>query len=88
VGKLSDEDINSIDDEHSRRFLRSYEEKMKMTTAQTNRWKDMFPDANPLAIDLLEKLVSFNPNKRITVYDAIKHPYFAEISKLETPPVA
>lgn len=48
----------------------------------------MFPDANPLAIDLLEKLVSFNPNKRITVYDAIKHPYFAEISKLETPPVA
>jgi serine/threonine protein kinase len=48
----------------------------------------MFPQANPLAIDLLEKLISFDPSKRITVYDAIRHPYFSEITKFETPPVA
>lgn len=30
---------------------------------------------NPLAIDLLENLLIFNPAKRITVDDALKHPY-------------
>lgn len=32
-------------------------------------------DINPLALDLLEKLLIFNPTKRITVEDALCHPY-------------
>jgi mitogen-activated protein kinase 1/3 len=28
-----------------------------------------------LALDLLEKLLAFNPVKRITVEEALKHPY-------------
>jgi hypothetical protein len=31
----------------------------------------MFPDADPLAIDLLGKLLEFNPDKRISVDKAI-----------------
>jgi hypothetical protein len=31
----------------------------------------MFPEADPLAIDLLSKLLEFNPDKRITVEKAI-----------------
>lgn len=34
------------------------------------------PDINPLAIDLLEQLLAFNPAKRITVEKALLHPYF------------
>jgi mitogen-activated protein kinase 7 len=35
----------------------------------------MFPDANPLAIDLLDKMLQIDPNKRITVEEALAHPY-------------
>lgn len=33
------------------------------------------PNLNPLALDLLERLLAFNPLKRITVDEALKHPY-------------
>lgn len=33
------------------------------------------PNLNPLALDLLEQLLAFNPAKRITVDMALKHPY-------------
>lgn len=48
----------------------------------------MFPEADPLAIDLLSKLLEFNPDKRIDVYKAIQHPYFEKFQKLEKPPVS
>ena len=35
----------------------------------------MFPKANPQAIDLMEKCLTFSPRKRITVEEALQHPY-------------
>jgi mitogen-activated protein kinase 7 len=35
------------------------------------------PAANPLAIDLLNKLLEFDPSKRITVEEALAHPYLS-----------
>lgn len=32
---------------------------------------------NPLAIDLLEKLMVFDPSKRLTTKEALKHPYLS-----------
>ncbi|KAF0979057.1 hypothetical protein FDP41_002127 [Naegleria fowleri] len=34
---------------------------------------------NPLAIDLLERMLTWDPEKRITVQDALKHPYLKEM---------
>ena len=39
----------------------------------------MFPDASALAIDLLERMLQFHPAKRITVEDALAHPYLAQL---------
>jgi serine/threonine protein kinase len=35
----------------------------------------LFPHANPLAIDLLSQLLSFDPAKRISCEQALRHPY-------------
>jgi len=45
-------------------------------------------DAKPLALDLLQKMLVFNPVKRITVDQALKHPYFKELHDPDEEPNA
>jgi hypothetical protein len=62
VGKLSEEDLNSIDDLNSRDYLLSNEKKLGLDQQKDRDiWQTKFPGANPLAIDLLQKLLAFNP---------------------------
>lgn len=35
----------------------------------------LFPNANPYANDLLDALLAFDPSSRITVEEALRHPY-------------
>ncbi|CAE6517630.1 unnamed protein product [Rhizoctonia solani] len=43
-------------------------------------WQQVVPKASPQAIDLLERLLQFDPTKRITAQEALAHPYFASPS--------
>lgn len=38
-------------------------------------YRHLFPDANPLALDLLEKMLALDPHERISVNEALEHPY-------------
>jgi serine/threonine protein kinase len=49
-------------------------------------FRAMYPNANPLAIDLLEKLLTFDPTKRITVEEALAHPYLETMHDPEDEP--
>lgn len=39
-------------------------------------FQQLYPKAHPLAIDLLEKLLKFDPTQRISAEEALRHPYF------------
>lgn len=40
----------------------------------------LFPQADPWAIDLLGKMLVFDPTKRITVTEALQHPYLSDLN--------
>jgi mitogen-activated protein kinase 7 len=37
----------------------------------------LFPNANPDALDLLDRMLAFDPSSRISVEEALEHPYLA-----------
>lgn len=47
-----------------------------LTSRQRVAFEEIFPSSTPLpALDLLKKLLVFNPDKRLTAEQALQHPY-------------
>ena len=90
VGKLSESDLEFVPDKHVRDYLMKNEAQYNLNEQIPAHvvWQNRYPYANPMAIDLMSKLLSFNPSSRMTVYEAIQHEYFAQIIALETPPTS
>merc|ERR1711963_121219 len=44
----------------------------------TKSWSDLVPEMDPQAQDLVQKMLCFSPDKRITASEALLHPYFIE----------
>merc|ERR1712230_190079 len=40
-------------------------------------WQSLYPKAHPLALDLLDRLLQFDPARRLDCVAALRHPYFA-----------
>lgn len=47
-----------------------------------------FPSATPEALDLLRKMLSIHPKKRLTVEEALAHPFFRQLHSVEDEPVS
>lgn len=50
-------------------------------------FRSLYPRASPLACDLLDRLLVFDPEKRLTVEQALRHPYLEELHCEEDEPV-
>ncbi|XP_052684401.1 extracellular signal-regulated kinase 2-like isoform X3 [Crassostrea angulata] len=67
----SKEDIDSIKSAYGASILE------KATLKSKKSIEELLPDAPKDGIDLLKKLLLFNPDKRITADEALRHPYIS-----------
>ena len=81
-GTPPDDDISSIPNARSRRMM----DRLPRKTAKD--LKVIFKGSNPKAVDLLRRMLEFSPEKRITVEDALAHPYLERLHCPEDEPAA
>lgn len=73
LGPPSEDDLTFIQSAKARAYIRALPQTEKLTM------KKRFPDADPQALDLMEQMMCFDPRKRITVVEALKHPWLAQL---------
>ncbi|XP_055296514.1 mitogen-activated protein kinase ERK-A isoform X3 [Sitodiplosis mosellana] len=82
LGSPSQDDLECIINEKARSYLQSLPFKPKVP------WTRLFPNADKNALDLLDRMLTFNPHNRITVEDALAHPYLEQYYDPGDEPVA
>ncbi|KAF9455914.1 kinase-like domain-containing protein [Collybia nuda] len=82
LGTPSLDDFYAISSERSKEYLRA------LPFRKRKSFNHLFPKANPLAIDLMEKCLAFSPKRRITVGEALRHPYLQPYHDPEDEPYA
>lgn len=73
LGSQRDEDLEFIDNPKAKRYIRSLPYSPGLSLSR------LYPGAHVLAIDLLQKMLVFDPSKRISVTEALQHPYMAPL---------
>lgn len=73
LGTPSEEDIQCVDNASAQNYIR------KMPRSKKKPFRQLFPRAQIGALDLLEKMLRFNPAKRISVREALEHPWLRHL---------
>ncbi|CAF0969441.1 unnamed protein product [Adineta ricciae] len=72
VGSPDEHDLASIGNEKARNYIACLKPRTKQSLTR------LYPHSEKNALDLLERLLTFNPHKRISVDEALAHPYLQE----------
>ncbi|KAK1258903.1 Mitogen-activated protein kinase 20 [Acorus gramineus] len=81
LGTPSLDKVSRVWNEKARRYLSS-----SMRKKQPVPFTQKFPNADPLALKLLERLLAFDPKDRPTAEEALTDPYFKGLAKAEREP--
>ncbi|XP_047321448.1 mitogen-activated protein kinase homolog MMK2-like [Impatiens glandulifera] len=81
LGSPDDADLAFLRADNARKYFKLLPKYPKQ------QFSARFPNMSPLAIDLMEKMLIFDPNKRITVEEAICHPYLSSLHDINDEPV-
>ena len=77
MGTPSEEDMNFIKIEGFKQYIKTFANKERMDL------REKYPGTDVRGLKLLEKMLEFNPDKRITAEDALKDEYFDDVRILE-----
>jgi len=82
IGSPAEEDLEFITSEKARRYIRSLPFYTRVNFSK------LYPTSSELAIDLIDKMLVFDPAKRITVEEALAHPYLNSLHDVNDEPSA
>ncbi|XP_055354621.1 mitogen-activated protein kinase 1-like [Paramacrobiotus metropolitanus] len=69
IGSPSSTDLDAIHNDKARSYL------ISLPTKSRQAWTKLYPNADAQALDLLDKMLAFNPENRIAVEEALAHPF-------------
>lgn len=81
LGAPNDQELYFLTNARARKFMNA--EFQKRGTNPLKPLSQMFSETAPDALDLLERMLVIDPNKRITIDEALAHPYLASIRNVE-----
>eukprot|EP00771_Trimastix_marina_P001423 gnl/Trimastix_PCT/2497.p1 GENE.gnl/Trimastix_PCT/2497~~gnl/Trimastix_PCT/2497.p1 ORF type:complete len:269 (+),score=50.57 gnl/Trimastix_PCT/2497:607-1413(+) len=72
IGTPSQDDLRSIGSTYAESLL------SKLPAHRPKPLAELFPTAPPDALDMLHRLLQFNPDKRLSAEEALRHPFFSQ----------
>ena len=75
IGSPDEESMGFVSDPNAVLYLKSLSQKKKNKI----NFKAKFPGSSEESLDLLQKMLIFDPKKRITVQQSLEHPFFKSI---------
>lgn len=82
LGTMPESHLEFIDNPKARKYIKS------LPYSAGTTFTHLYPNANPLAIDLLQRMLVFDPSKRISVTEALQHPFMSPLYDPKSDPPA
>ncbi|KAJ4970660.1 hypothetical protein NE237_003759 [Protea cynaroides] len=81
LGSPEDSDLGFLRSDNARKYVKQLPRFLKQPFSKK------FPNVSRSAIDLAEKMLVFDPSKRITVEEALNHPYLSSLHEINEEPI-
>lgn len=75
LGTPNDDDMSFVTDQKAIGYLKSF------VPIDRIDFQKKYPGASPEAADLINRMLQFNPYFRITIEEALTHPFFTKVKK-------
>lgn len=86
LGSPSEEDMECVKLQRAKDYIRTHSKSQRKIPM-----KKIFRKSDPAAVDFIEKTLTFNPEKRMTINECLEHPYVFEFrdpaSEIEAEPL-
>lgn len=73
IGSPTDHDLRNISNVKARKYMKSLPQRPMVN------WNELLRGGSNLEIDLIKKMLTWDPTQRITAEEAIEHPFFKQL---------